>query len=697
MDVTVRPPVLSSVSPILAALPLGGGIATGRDRHHLASQPCRELLEVVTSTSSTPSAPRSAVRRRAGRRPPRRPRRARRAGRSPERSPRSTRPRIDDVFFGDANGAGEDNRDVARMAALLAGLPTSVPGVTVNRLVRLRARSRHPGRPCRRPRRRAARRRRRRRVDEPRPLGAAQAGARLPARPRDAALDDARLAHGQPADAGARGRSRSARAPRSSPTSYGISREAQDAFAARAATGSAAARLGGRPVSTRRSSPCPAPTRPRRVDPRRTPPLEALARLKPAFRRGRHGHGRQLLPAQRRRGRPADRRRARRRAATRPRAARPGRAPRGVRGVDPRRLRHRPGAGGPHARWRGPGIGWATSRTVELNEAFAAQALACLAEWPELDPAIVNPQRRRDRHRPPARRLRRPHRSATLAHQLARAGGGLGPRHPLHRRRPGARPRPRGLSMIDDTRPTTVRGADGRPGWQPPLALHARLPQHPRCARHASRWSSCRRRLTETHRPGARRAPARRRSTHDLTRQHARRAARASASSCTAGSSTATAGRSADTLVEIWQANAAGRYRHDARPAPGAARPELHRRRPLPHRRRGPLPVRHDQAGRLPVAQPPQRLAPGAHPLLAVRHARSPSGWSPRCTSRTTRCSPTTRSSTRSRDERPASALVSALRPGRDRAGVGARLPVRHRAARPRRDAVRGRRGREDD
>ena len=33
----------------------------------------------------------------------------------------------------------------------------------------------------------------------------------------------------------------------------------------------------------------------------------------------------------------------------------------------------------------------------------------------------------------------------------------------------------------------------------------------------------------------------------------------------------------------------------------------------------GPLPVRHDQAGRLPVAQPPQRLAPGAHPLLAVR------------------------------------------------------------------------------
>lgn len=42
--------------------------------------------------------------------------------------------RIDDVIFGDANQAGEDNRDVARMALLLAGFPTSVPGVTVNRL-----------------------------------------------------------------------------------------------------------------------------------------------------------------------------------------------------------------------------------------------------------------------------------------------------------------------------------------------------------------------------------------------------------------------------------------------------------------------------------------------------------------------------------------------------------------------------------
>jgi 3-oxoadipyl-CoA thiolase len=42
--------------------------------------------------------------------------------------------RVDDIYWGAANQAGEDNRDVARMAGLLAGLPVEVPGVTVNRL-----------------------------------------------------------------------------------------------------------------------------------------------------------------------------------------------------------------------------------------------------------------------------------------------------------------------------------------------------------------------------------------------------------------------------------------------------------------------------------------------------------------------------------------------------------------------------------
>ena len=41
---------------------------------------------------------------------------------------------IDDVYWGAANQAGEDNRNVARMGVLLAGLPVEVPGATVNRL-----------------------------------------------------------------------------------------------------------------------------------------------------------------------------------------------------------------------------------------------------------------------------------------------------------------------------------------------------------------------------------------------------------------------------------------------------------------------------------------------------------------------------------------------------------------------------------
>ena len=51
-----------------------------------------------------------------------------------ERYPNLDRNAIDDVVFGNANGAGEENRNVARMATLLAGLPTSIPAVTVNRL-----------------------------------------------------------------------------------------------------------------------------------------------------------------------------------------------------------------------------------------------------------------------------------------------------------------------------------------------------------------------------------------------------------------------------------------------------------------------------------------------------------------------------------------------------------------------------------
>src|SRR4030095_6818810 len=51
-----------------------------------------------------------------------------------ERNPLLEGAAVDEVIFGNANGAGEDNRNVGRMAVLLAGLPVSVPATTVNRL-----------------------------------------------------------------------------------------------------------------------------------------------------------------------------------------------------------------------------------------------------------------------------------------------------------------------------------------------------------------------------------------------------------------------------------------------------------------------------------------------------------------------------------------------------------------------------------
>lgn len=51
-----------------------------------------------------------------------------------ERHPQIDWAQLDDVFYGCANQSGEDNRNIARMSLLLAGLPTNVPGVTINRL-----------------------------------------------------------------------------------------------------------------------------------------------------------------------------------------------------------------------------------------------------------------------------------------------------------------------------------------------------------------------------------------------------------------------------------------------------------------------------------------------------------------------------------------------------------------------------------
>src|SRR5688572_27071055 len=51
-----------------------------------------------------------------------------------QRNPGVDWAQVDDVIFGCANQAGEDNRNVAHMATLLAGLPIDIPGATINRL-----------------------------------------------------------------------------------------------------------------------------------------------------------------------------------------------------------------------------------------------------------------------------------------------------------------------------------------------------------------------------------------------------------------------------------------------------------------------------------------------------------------------------------------------------------------------------------
>ena len=77
---------------------------------------------------------------------------------------------VDDVYMGCTNQAGEDNRNVARMASLLAGLPVEVPGVTVNRLCASGLEAVEPGRPRDPAGRGRPDARRRRRVDDRAPL-----------------------------------------------------------------------------------------------------------------------------------------------------------------------------------------------------------------------------------------------------------------------------------------------------------------------------------------------------------------------------------------------------------------------------------------------------------------------------------------------------------------------------------------------
>jgi acetyl-CoA C-acetyltransferase/acetyl-CoA acyltransferase len=169
----------------------------------------------------------------------------------------------------------------------------------------------------------------------------------------------------------------------------GIDREAQDAFALSSHRKAQAAWEAGRfdaETVTVDGEKGPFLHRDESIRPDTSP--EALARLRPAFRAGgtvtagnasplSDGAAAVLLgddAAVTRLGRPALARIA----------------GRGVSAVEPPLFGLGPVAAADQALKRA-GVGWGDLAVVELNEAFAAQALACLAHWPELDPDVVNP------------------------------------------------------------------------------------------------------------------------------------------------------------------------------------------------------------------------------------------------------------------------------------------------------------------
>ena len=335
------------------------------------------------------------------------------------RSPDLDPARIDDVLLGDANGAGEDNRNVARMAVLLAGLPTSVPGATLNRLCgsgmeaaieASRAVALGDASLC--------------------VAGGVESMSRAPwvlAKPDRAYPRGHETLHSttlgwrlvnprMPEDwTGSLGECAEILADK-----YAVSREAQDAFALRSHQRAAAAWDTG--AFAEEVSVVPGADLVRDESIRAGTSAEALAALKPAFRPDgtvtagnssplNDGAAALLL------GDEAG-------------AAAAGRTPlarlvsRGVAAVEPPLFGIAPVAAAHQALERA-GLRWSDLDVVELNEAFAAQSLACLAEWRDLDPELVNPQGGAIALGHPlgcsgARIL------GTLAWQLHRRGGGRG-------------------------------------------------------------------------------------------------------------------------------------------------------------------------------------------------------------------------------------------------------------------------------
>ena len=282
----------------------------------------------------------------------------------------------DEVYFGDANQAGEDNRNVARMAVLLAGLPTSVPGATVNRLCGsgmeaafsasraiaagdesvciaggVEAMSRAPWVVLK--------------PEKPFPrahetmysttLGWRMVNPEMP--------DEWTVSLGEGAEILA--------------DKYGITREQQDEFALRSHQKAAAAWERG--AFSDEIVEVPELARDENI--RADTTLEKLAQLKPVFRKDgtvtagnsspMNDGASALLLSAREDGALA-------RVVSRASSA-----------VEPQLYGIGPVEAANKALERA-GIGWGDLAVVELNEAFAAQSLACLAEWKELDPEILN-------------------------------------------------------------------------------------------------------------------------------------------------------------------------------------------------------------------------------------------------------------------------------------------------------------------
>ncbi|AZK92943.1 MULTISPECIES: thiolase family protein [Streptomyces] len=344
------------------------------------------------------------------------------------RTPALDPARIDDVVLGNANGAGEENRNVARMAVLLAGLPTSVPGVTVNRLcasgleaVVQGARAIACGdasvvlaggvesmtrAPWVLPK-----------SDRPFPAGHTELhSTTLGWRMVNPGLD--------PRWTVPLGESAELIAER-----YGIGRAEQDAFALDSHRKAARARAAG--LFDAEIVPVPVPgrrgegrtvTEDESVRPDAS--AEALAALRPVFRTGGDGtvtagnasplnDGAAALLLTDEEGLRSTGREPLARIAAR-----------GVSGIDPDYF----GLGPVEAVDRALGRAGRTFPDVdvlELNEAFAAQVLGCLAAWPEADPAVLNPQGGAVALGHPlgasGARL-----AGTVAHQLARRGSGVG-------------------------------------------------------------------------------------------------------------------------------------------------------------------------------------------------------------------------------------------------------------------------------